>query len=86
MTHDELERVQQEGPDFFVVRRLHELTAIAQQTGLGRDDIANAFIAHAVGLCRPDARSRKVLAALLVKQARQLDCDAVDQAMVRAQW
>jgi hypothetical protein len=25
----------------YIVRRLHELTAIAQQPGLGRDDIAN---------------------------------------------
>jgi hypothetical protein len=85
LTHD-LEQVRQEGPDFYIVRRLHELTAIAQQAGLDRDEVANALISHAIGLCRPDARSRKILAALLVKQARQLDSEEVDRAMARAQW
>ena len=86
MTPEELESVRQQGPDFYIVRQLHELTAIAQQTGLQRDDVANALIAHAIGLCRPDATSRKILAGLLVRQARQLDSEEVDQAMVRAQW
>jgi hypothetical protein len=86
LTHDLVESARQEGGDFYLVRRLHEMTDIAQRSGLERDDVANAMLAHAIGLCRPDPTSRKILAALLVKQARQLDRDAVDQAMARAQW
>ena len=86
LTHDLVEAVRQEGGDFYLVRRLHEMTDIAQRSGLERDDVANAMLAHAIGLCRPDARSRKILAALLVKQARQLDSEEVDRAMARAQW
>src|SRR5687767_3894638 len=58
LTHDLVESARQEGGDFYLVRRLHEMTDIAQRSGLERDDVANAWPTQldCAGLIRPRAR------------------------------
>ena len=87
MTREEtIEAARQQGPDFYLLGELRRFTDIAQATGLERDQTAMMLFVHAIGLCRPEANARVALAGFLVRQARLLDTEAVDQVIDRAKW